>query len=153
MGSAGDSAMHQHRHEGGAYRRIELITGVARRRRWTAAEKAALVAESLQPGVNISALARRHGVNRGLLQTWRRNAARQAVDHGGSFIPLRVEDAPAADAGSPGPEQRVAAPACPDPVTQEGAIEIESRALRVRFSGPVDAGALRIVLAHLGRHA
>src|SRR3954451_19965605 len=59
MGSAGDSAMYQHRHEGGAYRRIELITGVARRRRWTAAEKAALVAESLEPGVNISALARR----------------------------------------------------------------------------------------------
>jgi hypothetical protein len=31
MDSAGDNAMHQHRHEGGEYRRIELITGVARR--------------------------------------------------------------------------------------------------------------------------
>jgi transposase len=153
MGSAGGSAMHQDRHEDGAYRRIELITGVARRRRWTAAEKAALVAESLQPGVNISALARRHGVNRGLLQTWRRNAMRPVADHGGSFVPVRVEDALAADAGAPGPEQRAAAPACPDSVIQGGAIEIESGALRVRFSGPVDAGALRIVLAHLGRRA
>ncbi len=59
--------MHQHRHEGDAYRRIEVITGVRRRRRWTAEEKAAVVAESLQPGINISELARRFGVNRGLL--------------------------------------------------------------------------------------
>jgi len=142
--------MHQDRHEDGAYRRIELITGVARRRRWTAAEKAALVAESLEPGVNISALARRHGVNRGLLQTWRRNAMRQGADHGGSFVPVRVEDAAAADVALPRPET---APACPDSVLQGGAIVIESGALRVRFSGPVDAGALHIVLAHLGRRA
>jgi hypothetical protein len=33
MGNASDSAMHQHRHEGGEYRRIEMITGVSRRRR------------------------------------------------------------------------------------------------------------------------
>ena len=73
------NAMHQHRHEGDEYRRIELITGVVRRRRWSAAEKAALVAESLQPGINVSALARRCGVNRGLLQTWRRAAMREAA--------------------------------------------------------------------------
>jgi hypothetical protein len=69
--------MHQHRHDAGQYRRIELITGASRRRRWTPAEKAALVAESLQPGVNVSDLARRAGVNRGLLQTWRRAAMRE----------------------------------------------------------------------------
>src|ERR1700733_15655803 len=98
MGRAGESmentshnAMHQYRHEGDEYRRIELITGVARRRRWSAAEKAALVSESLQPGVNVSALARRCGVNRGLLQTWRRSAMREATDGGEVFVPLRVE--------------------------------------------------------------
>jgi hypothetical protein len=53
MENASHNAMHQHRHEGDEYRWIELITGVVRRRRWTAAEKAALVAESLQPGINV----------------------------------------------------------------------------------------------------
>jgi transposase len=61
MESAGDNARHQHRHEGGEYRRIELITGAPRRRRWSAAEKAAMVAESLQAGVNVSELARLRG--------------------------------------------------------------------------------------------
>jgi hypothetical protein len=34
-----------------------------------------------------------------------------------------------------------------------GVIELESGSLRVRFSGSVDTGALRVVLAHLGRRA
>jgi hypothetical protein len=32
-------------------------------------------------------------------------------------------------------------------------IELESGSLRVRFSGPVDAAALRLVLGQLGRRA
>jgi transposase-like protein len=79
MENASHNAMHQHRHEGDEYRRIEMITGTVRRRRRTAAEKAALVAESLQPAINVSALARRRGVSRGLLQTWRRTAVREAT--------------------------------------------------------------------------
>jgi transposase len=74
MDNARLNAMHQDRHEAGAYRRIELITGTARRRRWTMEEKAAIVAESTRPGVNVADVARRLGVNRGLLQTWRRKA-------------------------------------------------------------------------------
>jgi transposase len=49
------------RQEGGAYRRVELITGQRRRRWWTAEEKARIVAES----ANISEVARRHGVGAG----------------------------------------------------------------------------------------
>src|SRR3954468_10256970 len=79
MVNATDNAMHQHRHEGDEYRRIELITGSRRRRQWTAEAKAAVVAESLKPGTNFSALARRCGVNRGLLQTCRREAMREAA--------------------------------------------------------------------------
>ena len=46
-----------------------------------------MVAESLRPGINISDLARRCGVNAGLLQTWRRKARQEAA----VFIPLHVE--------------------------------------------------------------
>jgi hypothetical protein len=38
------------RHEGDSYRRIEVITGERRRRRWTAEEKARIVAESFEEG-------------------------------------------------------------------------------------------------------
>lgn len=48
-------------------RRIEVITGKRRRRRWAGEEKARIVAESFEEGANISEVARRHGVAMGLL--------------------------------------------------------------------------------------
>jgi len=54
------------------YQRIEIITGTERRRRWTAAEKLAIVEETLLPGESVSAVARRHGVAANLLYRWRR---------------------------------------------------------------------------------
>src|SRR4051794_26920991 len=48
------------------FRRIEVITGVGRRRRWTDEEKAWIVAESLDPAAtSASAVARRYGLHRG----------------------------------------------------------------------------------------
>jgi transposase len=63
------NAMLDARQEGDSYRRIEVITGRSRRRRWTAEEKARIVAESFEEGTNIS-VARRNGVARGLLTAW-----------------------------------------------------------------------------------
>ncbi len=59
-------AMVETMYEGDAYRRVEVITGRRRRQHWTADEKARIVAESFQPGANISEVARRNGANRGL---------------------------------------------------------------------------------------
>jgi transposase len=146
--------MHQDRHEGDGYRRIELITGVRRRRQWTAAEKAALVAESFQPGINVSELARRHGVNRGLLQSWRRAAMREAAEGAVRFVPLRIEEAPA-PAGSEAllRETSTETAVGSGAATGAGTIEIESGDVRVRFSGRVDVAALRVVLGRVGRRA
>jgi transposase len=66
--------MHQARHDGDSYQRVEVITGRRRRRDWSDEEKARILAESADPEVNISEVARRNGVNRGLLSTWRRKA-------------------------------------------------------------------------------
>lgn len=57
-----------------AVRRIELITGAARRRRWSSDEKARIVVESLRPGANISEVARRNGLSPQQLFGWRREA-------------------------------------------------------------------------------
>src|SRR5689334_2155170 len=45
------------------FRRLEVITGVGRRRRWTDEEKAWIVAESLDPATSVSAVARRYGLH------------------------------------------------------------------------------------------
>lgn len=150
MDNASLNAMHQDRHEADAYRRIELITGTVRRRRWTIEEKAAIVAESTRPGINVSEVARRFGVNRGLLQTWRRRSTCEAP----VFVPLRVEDITAVagnNMDSVGTARRILAEA--DASTWRGTLEIESGGVRVRFSGPVDATTLRLVMTHIGRHA
>jgi transposase-like protein len=139
MEDADHDAMHQHRHLSDPYRRIELITGAVKRRRWTAADKAAMVTESMRPGINVSALARQRGVSRALLQTWRRNAMREAT----TFLPLRIEEA--CDISDN------AAAALASVATGPGTLEIEGRGLRARFSGPVDTGALQVILTHLGR--
>jgi transposase len=79
-------AMHEAMLEGGSYRRIEVITGQRRRRHWTAEEKARIVAESFEEGANISEVARRHGVVRGLLTVWRRKFATAASFQAQGFV-------------------------------------------------------------------
>ncbi len=52
----------------GGFRRVELLTAPSRRRQWTAAEKARIVAESLAPGAVVSEAARHWQVCPQLIQ-------------------------------------------------------------------------------------
>ncbi len=52
--------------------RVEVITSVQRRRRWSTAEKVRLVEEAMQPGSSVSFVARRTGVSPSLLSRWKR---------------------------------------------------------------------------------
>ena len=52
--------------------RVEAITSVQRRRRWSAAEKVRLVEETMQPGSSVSFVARRTGISPSLLFRWKR---------------------------------------------------------------------------------
>src|SRR5471032_1936267 len=52
--------------------RLEVIE-TGRRRRWSDDEKLRIVMESLQTPRAISSTARRHGISRSLLMTWRRS--------------------------------------------------------------------------------
>ena len=49
-----------------------LSGGAGRRRRWSAAEKMSMVRESLEPGVSVSLVARRHGITPNQLFHWRK---------------------------------------------------------------------------------
>jgi transposase len=52
--------------------RVEVITSVERRRRWSRADKERRVAALLVPGANASAVARQAGVHTSELIRWRR---------------------------------------------------------------------------------
>src|SRR5215218_3313901 len=97
--------MRNHSHTNGtnadSFRRIEVITGVGRRRRWTDAEKARIVAESLDPATTSSAVARRYGLHVSQLFTWRQQLQRRAAvaetTSSPAFVPVLVaEDGAAA---------------------------------------------------------
>ncbi len=51
---------------------VEVITGHERRRSYSDAEKARLIAEASQPGARVHDVARRHGICSSLLYRWRR---------------------------------------------------------------------------------
>jgi transposase len=79
-------------------RRIEVITGTGRRRRFSESEKARIVAETRQPGVVVSEIARRHGLTPQRLFSWRRVVCRRAATGDAKtevlFVPA-VVDVPA----------------------------------------------------------
>jgi transposase len=58
----------------GGYRRIEILTGPGRRRRWSADEKAQIVSETLMPGARVADVARRWQLCSQQVFTWRREA-------------------------------------------------------------------------------
>lgn len=64
--------------------RVEVITSVQRRRRWTTAEKVRIVEETYLPGNSVSLVARRYGVAGNQLFTWRRLMARGAFTAAGA---------------------------------------------------------------------
>lgn len=79
----------------------EVISVVARRRRWTLEQKLALVEEVSRPGASVAAVADRHGMSRSLLFEWRRQVREGTMpgvvraDAAAALVPVRVvEDAP-----------------------------------------------------------
>jgi transposase len=127
------------------YRRVELITGTTRRLRRSDEERARIVAESFEPGANISAVARRHGVNGGLLHYWRKCAKEQAGEMTSPQAPLFVPVAIAKASDAAGGET------APGSVSRGQMIEIETAGARVHVPEGVDAKTLSVVLAALRR--
>ena len=87
---------------------LEIISGVERRRRWSAADKLRIVAEADEPGATVTDVARRHEVSRSILWAWRKQAraGRLAMSDLPAFLPVVVDavsamDAPIAAANAP----------------------------------------------------
>ena len=68
---------------------VEVLSA-ERRRRWSAAEKVAIVHETYQPGMTVSLVARKHGINPNQVFHWRkleRVGALTAVEAGATVVP------------------------------------------------------------------
>jgi transposase len=76
----------------GGFRRVAILTGPARRRRWSADQKACIVAETMEPGARVADVARRWQVCSQQVFGWRR-AARREVTTASGFVPI-VTDVP-----------------------------------------------------------
>ena len=112
--------------------RMEVITAVQRRRRWSRAEKARIVAAALEPGAVASDIARRAGIHVSQLFRWRKQLC-------GPIAPLfaAVRIAPESSTAS--------VPGLPPAL-----IEIELAAgARLRLSGAVEPALAAAVLGAL----
>jgi transposase len=128
----------------GQFRRVEVLTGAIRRRRWSAEEKARIVEETLVPGARVSEVARRWQVCSQQVFGWRRAACRavttvattttaEAVSP--DFVPIMTDVALSA------PVQRAR------PSSAATAIEVKLAGAVVRIaSGVDDAAQLTAVL-------
>lgn len=92
--------------------RVEVITRGARRR-WSPAEKRAIVAESLMPGAVGTEICRRHEISSGQLSTWRREFRTGVHDHPGVVVPVFARAVVMAADPGPGPIPASAPPARP----------------------------------------
>jgi transposase len=119
--------------------RLEVFTGSGRRRRWSAEQKAQIVAESYESGDTVCAVARRHGLTPQQLFAWRRDArgGEAASGAGGmAFAPVIVE------AGRPSGDAAIA----PARSGRLPVIEIVIGAATVRIPPGTDAATLQTVL-------
>jgi transposase len=112
------------------------------RRRFSVEERQAMVQECLVPGVSVSEVALRHGVNANQLFKWRRKHLE--VTARAALVPVTIESGDAGkkvpaviDGDGPWTEQR------------HGVIEIELCGARIRLNGVVDPKAVRAVVLAL----
>lgn len=125
------------------------IVETGRRRAWSEDEKARIVLESLAGPRLVSATARRHGISRSLLLTWRRAfkpeplAADRAPDPTPSFVPMVVTSEP--------PSTTRPSTMKPDRA-RAGRVEIVlSRERRLIVDAAIDTAALARILDVLER--
>ena len=121
----------------GGYRRLEILTGPGRRRRWSAEDKARIIAETLVPGARVSEVARRWQLSSQQVFGWRR-AARLAMTTAISGGPITTGFVPIVTEGGP----VTAVPQAAAPVIE---VRLAGAVVRVA-SGVDDAAQLTVVL-------
>jgi len=116
--------------------RMTLITGSERRRRWSAEERAQILAAIDEPGAVVAEVARRADICTSLVYKWRREA-RGGADACG-FAQVIVKDAPA-----PAP------PSSQSDESEVGAILVEMKGARIRIGANASSALIAATLKAL----
>lgn len=123
---------------------------IRRRRRWSVQEKLRIVLETLEAGVSVPVVARRHCVNANQLFIWRSQyrrgelGANDGGDPAVKLLPVQVEAPVVAQQEVVAPDESVAG--------TNGCMEIEiSGGRHVKIWGRIDAKALRVLVRELLR--
>jgi transposase len=125
--------------KGGGFRRIEVLTGPGRRRRWSEDSKARIVEETLLPGAVVAEVARRWQVCPQQVFGWRRE---RRVGGAGAPASLGfVEIVPEAPLATEGLSSTAPPPVAPVEVRLAGAV--------LRIGPGTDATLLAMVLRAL----
>ena len=122
----------------GVYRRVEVLTGPGRRRRWSDEQKALVAAEAMVPGAVVAQIARRWQVCASQVFAWRGAALRATSGKTPAIAPAFV---PIVEA--------TMIPALPPPMpapSQVVEIEIETGGVKIRVASGVDTKTLTAVL-------
>ena len=133
----------EHKHMPEPVRRMEVFTGAGRRRSWSAAEKAAIIAESYGAGETVCSVARRHGLTPQQLFTWRRLARQSALSPRTMFVPAVVEPAEPEPSISVKPPRRARRRSKPD------GIELEIAGVEVRIGADAKPRSIEAVIRAL----
>ncbi len=130
-------------------RRIEVFTGAGRRRSWSAAEKAAIIAESYGAGETVCAVARRHGLTPQQLFAWRRLARQSAMASPPMFVPAVVEP-PQPEPPQPEPSPTTLSPRRPRRRrSRSDGIELEIAGVEVRVGADAKPRTIEAVIRAL----
>lgn len=70
--------------------RMEILTGVERRRDWSDDEKLSILQEAADPDARIADVARRHDIKPQQIYTWRRKFASGQAEPVVSFLPVAL---------------------------------------------------------------
>ena len=130
-------------------RRLEVITGTGRRRRFSEDDKARVIEETLVPGAVVSEVARRYGLTPQQLFGWRRQARRPAAatspdTEAVQFVPAVLEAQLPERAAGPGKRKRTR-----QGNRTSGIIEIEIDGVTVRVGRGAEAKTVAAVLRAL----
>jgi transposase len=129
-------------------RRLEVITGTGRRRRFSEDDKARLIEETFVPGAVVSEVARRHGLTPQQLFGWRRQARQLTAESTDREAPLFVP----AVVEAPLREREARPRGCnrPRQVNRpSGVIEVEIAGVTVRIGRGAEAKTVAAVLRAL----
>ena len=133
---------------------LEIISGVERRRRWSAADKLRIVAEADEPGSKVAEVARRHEISRSILWTWRKQARAgelTASDPLG-FLAVVVDTSIAVDAPIAASNAPSAAPVqadAPSPPDQLAITITLANGTRLEISAALSLTALSCIIGAL----